>query len=334
MVALAFLAELIIVLSLTLAAVSKLLRLKETTEQFVQLGSPKALALPAVAIVSGLELIVSWAILFPTTRVPALYSSLVMLVLYTMLLGFYSFGERDVSCACFGNFADSNVGPKTILRNFIFMACSLLALVFGSYDSIAYSLERLESGTWSVAVILSSVVLSIVAIIISLLSMRTIGLLRKELGLSDQEPDEQSLVAHLVGKQIPKTPLQTRSGDSRTVERIRTDDKPLLLLLTSPNCRHCDQLKRELKDLRAYSSSNLQIVEVIDTGASSMDHLRLPDKNLDILIDPSGKFGTLLNIPGTPVGLLVLSSENTIHQASLGPARTVELAQMVLADPD
>ncbi len=93
----------------------------------MEFGVPPTLARPGSVIVSISEIVAGLALLTASTAVAGAYAALILLSVFTILVGFALARGRRADCNCFGQISAGSVGPGSIARNTILMAlCALV----------------------------------------------------------------------------------------------------------------------------------------------------------------------------------------------------------------
>ena len=118
------LAAVVVGVAFVVAGASKLAAFDGWRRQAADLGAPAFVVMPLPVV----ELAVGAALIVGLAKPIAALLAVVLLAAFTTLLGIrIAQGERP-SCACFGAWSASPIGPKHLVRNGVLLALAVVAL--------------------------------------------------------------------------------------------------------------------------------------------------------------------------------------------------------------
>lgn len=282
-----------------LAASAKLRHTDRARAGLISFGVPAAWALPALAVLVLVEVLIVASLAYPPTRLVGAGIALGALTIFTLAITWQLLRGRRPSCACFGALSQGTISWKTVGRNLglIALAGGLIALPTVS----TMPLPRLVI-PWPV---LGSAVWIGVSITWLLLLTRQNGRLLgriQQLEHTAQRVDTMmspppTPVGPLqVGDPVP--PLGLSDAHGRPFDPRSLRGSPGLMLFLDATCGHCRPL---LAYLRAHQPLHSTVV-VISADAALRQEL---PASITLLVDPPLTSVALFGARGTPAAVLL-----------------------------
>ena len=326
------LARIVLAVVFLVAGIGKLLDLKGSKSAMLGFGLPESLASPAAIALPIVELLA--AILLIPARTAWWGALLAFLLLAAFVAGIaYNMKKgRAPDCHCFGQIHSEPAGPRTLVRNGLLGIVSLLILFYGtdrwsfSHGNAGASLLGWmdELGTWEIiATILFIALIAAVAaigyILVHLLGQNGRVLLR----LDALEAGQQNAAAGLagapaaaaapaappmglpVGEAAPAFKLEGLHGEVLTLDALRSNGLPTMLLFTDPTCGPCNALLPEVGRWQRDHAGKLNIA-VISSGTADANKAKATEHGLsNVLLQQDRAVSTLYKAHGTPAAVLI-----------------------------
>ncbi|GGF51562.1 hypothetical protein GCM10011519_26950 [Marmoricola endophyticus] len=298
------LAPLALAVSLAVAGVAKLRDPVGSAIAFEDLGVPAALsgpravlALPWVEIVLAVGLV---ALPAPWTLVAAVPATLLLVVYVGLVLRVLRAGE-EVSCQCFGGIGDGAVDSRALARNVLLLLAGLLGVVdAASGGSVVGRVPDLGGEGW--AWLVGGVLLALLAALV--------------VGSSRATAEERAGIPYLT--------VHTEDGESTSLPELASL-RPVLLVLLSTSCSHCERVSAQVADWPAM----LPEVAVHVVGAGADADPRWPA----VLRDPEEQIARVLGM-GRPSAVLLGADALVAGGPVTGAGDVLRLASDVRARLD
>lgn len=151
-----------VALIMLLSGAAKLRSREDVGAVFTRLKVPRALAAPWLArAFPWLELLLGLALLLPFPALRPLVGAAAVALFTAFLVLVVRAKDDGVSCGCFGEASAAPISRWTIVRNVLFLALAVLALVEGivsflTHDAVAWvPLTAFGSGAWAWALLVA-----------------------------------------------------------------------------------------------------------------------------------------------------------------------------------
>ncbi len=325
------LARIVLAVIFLVAGIGKLLDLKGSRGAMLGFGLPESLAAPAAVALPIAELVIA-ALLLPV-RTAWWGALLAFLLLAAFVAGIaYNMKKgRAPDCHCFGQIHSEPAGSRTLVRNGLFGAIALFILLFGtdrwsfSHGNAGVSLLGWmgDLGTWEIiATILIIALIAAVAamayILVHLLGQNGRVLLR----LDAIEAAQQNAGAGTapvpaatgpsapapglpVGEMAPSFKLEGLHGEVLTLDAIRSNGLPTMLLFTDPTCGPCNALLPEVGRWQRDNAGKLNIA-VVSGGSAEENRAKAAEHGIsNVLLQENRAVSSQYKAHGTPSAVLI-----------------------------
>ena len=251
-----------------LAGLAKLVSRTGTRRALREFGVPEhllgagAVALPAVElVVAGLLVPAS------TARIGAALGALLLLTFSVAIGQGLKHGKRP-NCNCFGRLTTSPASGRTLARNLVLCAASLLIVVAGPGSSVG-NLVTIEAMVIAGAVLIVILVSLQVWLLYQLFHQNRRLLERVRLVESsianapDADPGRTELSE---GMAAPSFELPALDGGHLGLARLLATRRPLVLVFVEPDCGACEPVIIDLADLAAERAGEVRVA-VLSRGS-------------------------------------------------------------------
>lgn len=306
------LARIIIGLVFGLAGVTKVRDLKRSRTAMVDFGVPAFLAAPFGVSLPFLEIAIACLVIPASTAHLGAWAALSLLIMFVLGIGINLARGKRPDCHCFGQLHSAPVGPSTLVRNSA-LAClaglilsqpSDAGLSFSTALAITYGRHPVASG-FGVAVIVAIAAQS--WLLFHLFRQNGRLLLRME-ALESATGSMPTLAAHAqsglrIGSPAPPFTLPLARGGSGSLDKLREERKPIVLVFSDANCEPCRALIPDLTRWQREHSGKLTFA-VITRGASK-EKIASQYEFKHIFVQQDREVATLYHAAGTPSAVLV-----------------------------
>jgi uncharacterized membrane protein YphA (DoxX/SURF4 family)/thiol-disulfide isomerase/thioredoxin len=310
---------------LAIAGIGKLLDTASAKKVMKDFGVPSALAAPAYLALSLLEIVLAVLLLFTSTSwVGAIGALILMLVFIGGMLWQMSRGHAP-DCHCFGQLHSEPVSRKSVFRNVIFAAVSLVLVAAGpARQGLGFSDPPIG------AVVPGLAVLALMAVCANFLFLRQISQRQAEIlrrldlleafggrGVERQQAGNphDSLP---IGALFPDFDLPAVSGGRETLGSILSSGRPTLFFFIDPNCEPCDALLPEFEKWQADLAHKLGMVFVSRGGADENVAKFRPAISAPILLQKDRELGERVYARWTPSAILMTADGRIGSHLALG----------------
>jgi hypothetical protein len=252
------------------SGVAKLLDRAGTREAVVGFGVPSGL----VALVAGglapAELVTAALLLLPGTRPYGLVLAALLLLAFTAAVVLALRAGRRPDCHCFGRIGGADVSGRTVVRNLVLLAITVLGLVGVS------SVDDLAGGRAFGAVVTGFALAAAV--------------LTAEGLAGAQARKRQAAAAEATFEQVTRTPAPrfeaaTLDGGRTSLDELLTPGLPLLLVTLSPGCGPCKLLRPSVATWARIFRDRLTLA-VLATGGAEANRASYADApHLTVIVD-------------------------------------------------
>jgi len=346
MEALLLVARLILAAVFLVSGIAKLFDLSGSQAAMRSFGVPEPLTksggvlLPIVEIVIAVLLIpvvsAKWGALF----------ALVLLVVFIAGIGYNLSRGRKFDCHCFGQLTSSEIGPSTLIRNVVLAALAAFVVIPGfTTDNVGVSIGNafagLDAFQWIILAI--GLVLVVAMATVSWLLVHLLGqngrllvrLDRIESALEDadisfdldddedDEDDEEDEEEGLpYGSTAPAFSLSGLYGETMTLDALRAQEKPVLLIFSDSTCGPCNAM---MGDVGKWQRDHIDKITTVVVTRGSIEDNRSKKKqhNLThVLMQKDSEVADAYLTNGTPTAVLV-KPDGTIGSGAAGGASDI-----------
>jgi methylamine dehydrogenase accessory protein MauD len=240
----------------------------------------------------------------------------VLLLLFLAGIGLSLARGRRPDCRCFGQLHSEPVGRSTLARNGVLAAVAgFLAWQAGDEPGPSLVGWLAELSAIQVAGLgVGALVLGLLAVgtwlLLHLLRQHGRLLLRIEaletgLGGAMSGPGPAPRQGLSIGAVAPAFALPDLDGKEVTLDALRAEDRPILLLFTDSNCNPCTALTPEIGRWRRDHADQLTI-PVVSRGSPEENRDKAAEHDLElILLQRDYEVATAYHAHGTPSAVLV-----------------------------
>jgi peroxiredoxin len=305
-----------------LAGVSKLGDRDGVRQAVVGFGVPTALV-GAVAV--GLpitEITLAVALLPAVSAGWAAVAAIGLLLVFVIAIGVALARGRQVNCRCFGQVSSSPLSGATMARNLL-LAVAAGAVLWGAATGHNPSLLTVAAALTAVQWLLAVVVLVLLAAL-AVLGWFVLNLTRQQGQLLLRLDEMESLIGQ-VGHRgggpaevavAPDFALSALTGGTVTLQALRSEKRPVLLVFTDHGCAPCRALMPRIAEWQRTHRDALTIA-IITTGDLAANIARAREFGVRrVLLQKDNEITDRYLINGTPSAVLV-SADGRI---AAGPA--------------
>ena len=277
----------------------KLWDLPGTRQALSDFGVPDALTLRGAKSFPMLEILVGLGLFFDATYRPAALGAIVLSTLFILGIANLLRQGRTPPCHCFGAIQSAPVGIRTLIRAFFLLALSILCFCIPDSCLTPDAPSRIISS--AIALLIGSVA-------------SNVALWNKL-----QERNQHKRLD--AGQRLPALKLL----DDKWLNDKLEPGLPNLLILTTPECKVCQQIKDNLERWVKTVAGDLRMLEL----SALAPHSDPPQPTNNKCYFRDTEMGLLAR--GTPSAILVDSHGVILAPPALGPEQTEALLRVALA---
>jgi len=313
------------------AGIGKLLDLKGSRSAMLGFGLPESLASPASVALPIVELIAAALLLPVRTAWWGALLSFLLLAAFVVGIAYNMKKGRAPDCHCFGQIHSEPAGPRTLVRNGFFGAVALFILLFGtdrwsfSHGNAGYSLLGWMGDLSSWEIIATIVIIALIAavagigyVLVHLLGQNGRVLLRLDALEASQQQGAAGLAAQPavaaaaatapglpVGDPAPGFKLEGIYGEVLTLDAMRSNGLPTMLLFTDPACGPCNALLPEIGRWQRDNAGKLNIA-LISSGTADENKAKAAEHGIsNVLLQENRAVSNQYKAHGTPSAVLI-----------------------------
>lgn len=325
------LARIILAVVFLVAGIGKLLDLKGSKSAMLGFGLPESLARPAAIALPIVELITAVLLIPKSTAWWGAILAFLLLAAFVAGIAYNMSKGRAPDCHCFGQIHSEPAGPRTLIRNGLLGAVALFIILFGtdrwsfSHGNAGASLLGWmgDLSTWEIIATLVGILLILAVAAIGYILVHLLGqngrvLLRLDaletaqengaLGLAAAPPPavQAAPAAGLpVGTVAPTFKLEGLHGEVLTLDAVRSNGLPTMLLFTDPTCGPCNALLPEVGRWQRDNAGKLNIA-VITSGTADENKAKSAEHGIsNVLLQQNRSVSNEYKAHGTPSAVLI-----------------------------
>jgi peroxiredoxin len=320
-------ARLVLALVFLVAGLAKLADRAGTRRGVEDFGVPPRLVSPAALLLPLSELAVAVALMPTATAWWGAVGALVLLLVFVAAIGVNLARGRRPDCHCFGQVYSRPVGPMTLARNGALAAVAAF-VVWQGFDSPGRSavawlgdMSAAEAAALTGAVVGLTLLAALVGLLLNLMRQHGRLLVRIEaleqslaadgMPIAPQEASPAPQPGLPVGSPAPPFTLQGLHGETLTLDALRAPGKPVLLLLTDPNCGPCNVLLPDIGRWQREHAGELTVA-VISRGSVDANRAKSSEHGLaNVLLQQDREVAEAYQEEGTP-SAVVVQADGTI----------------------
>jgi methylamine dehydrogenase accessory protein MauD len=313
-------ARLLLTAVFAVAGLAKLADRAGTRQAIKDFGLPAALAAPLALVLPPAELAVAVALIPAASAWWGAAGALALLALFTAGIAVNLARRRTPDCHCFGQLHSAPIGRQTLVRNAALAAVAGIVVWQGRTDAGPSAVGWLGGLTAMelAGLIGALLVLGLLALegwfLVQLLGQNGRLLVRLEAleqlvagaGAANPPPTPAAPAAGLpVHSQAPFFRLADLDGESVTLDALRAEGRPLLLLFTDPDCGPCNALLPEIG--RWQREIATATVVVVSRGAADANRTKAAEHGVTrLLLQENWEVAAAYRVAGTPSAVVVL----------------------------
>jgi thiol-disulfide isomerase/thioredoxin/uncharacterized membrane protein YphA (DoxX/SURF4 family) len=271
-------------------------------------GVPDAIARPASIALPLAELAAAGLLLFASTAVAGAWLAAGLLAAFIAGIGRSMARGEAPDCHCFGQIHSAPAGPRTLARNAVLAAVALVIAIAGPGPSTFDWIGELD-GTQLALVVTTSVLL----VLIAALARFTFALLKQN-GRILQRLDELEAGKAAVPVRAPSFVLPDLRGTRVSLDALRDEGRPVLLLFTDPDCGPCSALMPEIGEWQRTYASQLTIA-LVSRGSTAANRAKAEEHGIErVLLQEDREVALAFDCPATPTGIVV-GADGTLASA-------------------
>jgi methylamine dehydrogenase accessory protein MauD len=345
--------RLALALVFAVAGVTKLVDLRGSRQAMVGFGLPESLAQPAGLLLPLIELAVALALIPGRTAWIAALAAAALLVVFLGGMTVNLLQGRTPDCHCFGQLHSEPIGMGSIARNGALLTVAGFVGVAGYANAGDSAVAWLGSltGSEQIGLAISLAGLALIALqwwlLVNLFQQNGRLLVRLdavEAAVAAGIPAAPAAAAPAppppapahglpVGTPAPAFSLSGLYGETMTLDALKAQGNPTLLVFTSPSCGPCAGLMPEVARWQREARDKLTVA-LVARGTPDENRAKAAEHGLiNVLLQDENEVADAYRSPGTPSAVLI-APDGTIAQAmavGMEPVRT--LAAGVVGSP-
>jgi peroxiredoxin/uncharacterized membrane protein YphA (DoxX/SURF4 family) len=328
---------------LALAGLAKFADLKGSEKAFRDFGVPASMAMLGSVLLSAAEIVLALMLLSTYWSWYAAIGALALLVLFVGQMIYQVARGNSPDCHCFGQVHSEPVGVKSIVRNVVFAAMTLLLVLRGA-DRQGTSLSTLPNETMMQLVFGVAVAGLLAAVILHLKRMteqqaavikrlEVMELVAREGGAIEREDVVHPQEGLPIGAMFPDFKIPDVAGTDVTLGGLmrRKDRTPVLFFFVSPTCSPCRALVPELEEWKSELDGKVRTVLV--SSGTPIENLSKfgSDLNSVMLLQKNRELADAAKAQWTPTAVLVDANGRVASHTAAGDRGIRELVEKVKA---
>ena len=311
-------ARLVLAIVFLVAGFGKLADLPGSQQAMRDFGVPAVLSRPFGVLLPLAELAVAIALIPTIWAWWGALGALALLLIFVAGIGYNLARGRAPDCHCFGQIHSAPAGWPTLIRNLILAAIAGFAIWHPASSNAGADL-----GTWfgslavaqRVEVIVGVIIMAILAleswVLFHTMSQQGRLLLRletleKQLASGGIVPQSSDTGIGLpVGTQAPAFSLAGLHGETLTLNALRANDKPVVLVFSDPGCGPCTALMPEVGRWQRDYAGKLTLA-VVSRGTPEENRAKSAEHGItQVLLQKDREVAESYQAYGTPSAVLV-----------------------------
>lgn len=297
------------------AAVAKLVDRPGSHRSLGQFGVPEAVV-PAVAIaLPAAELAIAVALLFQATATGAAVAAAALLTVFVVAISYNLARGRQPDCHCFGQLHSEPVGWSVLARNSGLVAVAVIIATTGWANPGPDVTVWLSSLSAFEAFTLFGGAAGLATLIAQSRALRTLGrqqhlVLERLAALAsgpaaDHTPGGSRVAGKSMGSRAPDFALPGVDGQIVTLDQLRSEGLPVVLVFSDPDCGPCDALLPQIADWQRIESHAF-VMAVVSRGTAESNRPKRDAHNLrHVLIQTDREVADSYGVWGTPSAVMV-----------------------------
>lgn len=346
-------ARLLLALVFLIAGLGKLTDRIGSRQAITDFGLPSALASPLGTLLPLVEIAIAILLIPKGTAFWAAIAATALLALFIIAIAVNLARGNKPDCHCFGQVASGPIGWSTVARNVVLVAVAGLILSQGPDHpglSAIHWFERItptERIGLAIVVVGFALLLGQWGFLMNLLrqngrllervetienALQTLHNAVKEGGtqvepLPEPEAAPQPVFGLPVGTPAPSFVLAGLYGETMTLESLRAQGQPVLLVFTDPGCGPCGELLPDIGRWQREETARLNVA-LISRGDVQANRAKTTEHGVrNVLLQQDQEVAQSYQYPGTPSALVVNPDGTIGTPTEPGPERIRALVQ-------
>ncbi|CAM3876829.1 MauE/DoxX family redox-associated membrane protein [Smaragdicoccus niigatensis] len=306
-------ARLLLAVVFAVAGSAKLVNPEAVATAVREFGVPRVLVRPVARALPVIELALAISLVVAATALWAGIASIVLLALFTSAMAISLARGRRPDCRCFGQVQSSPIGARSVIRN-VFLAGVAGFVVWSTAQYGALGIGEWLSRLTAIQLVVGGCVTGFVALesvqVWFLLNLaREQGRLHLRLDALDQaaasNTPERAGAGPAIGSAAPEFELPGLFGETLTLQSLRAEGRPVLLVFSDPHCGPCAQLMPAIAQWQDEHTDALTIAIVSRGDPTENRNKAAADGVRRVLIQHDNEVADRFSVSGTPTGVLV-----------------------------
>jgi peroxiredoxin/uncharacterized membrane protein YphA (DoxX/SURF4 family) len=318
----------ILALVFAVAGIAKLADLDGSRQAMRGFGLPAAFAAPFGTLLPLAEILIAAALLPAATTWLGALAALVLLLAFVVGISLNLARGRQPNCHCFGQLHSAPVSWRTLARNGLLVLIAAFVVWQGRDSPGASIVSAPES--FIIAGIAAAQVWYMLRLNHRLL--RRVEALEASLSGHDVSHHKQSAAGLPIGTPAPDFQLPNLDGTLVSLQSLRANGQPLVLLFTDPTCDSCVELLPDVAFWQDEYGDDLTLV-IISRGTSDVNRAKSDEHGLrNVLLQQGREISRLYDCNGTPAAVLIRADGTIGSPLAMGADDVADLVEDTLAE--
>ncbi|HEV7698864.1 MAG TPA: MauE/DoxX family redox-associated membrane protein [Pyrinomonadaceae bacterium] len=324
-----------------LAAIAKFYDPAGTEKALVGFGVPSSLARPLRSLLPAVEFIVAALLVFTSTSWYAAIGAAALLTVFTIAMLVQMVKGNAPDCHCFGQVHSEPIGVTSVVRNLVFLAVAAF-LVMQGRASQGLSLNNSTQDTLLIVIGSGVLVLLTFALMhLQSISARQTDLLRRidvmELLARDGGGVEREEAGSphdglSIGAMAPDFEAADLDEVRTTLDDLRSEGLPMLLVFVSPNCTPCKALVPEFEKWLDELSGKVAI-SFVSSGDPDDNRTKFGETVAARMVLQKGhEIGELFQTRWTPTAVFIDGNGRIASHANAGDTAIRDLVDSIRSE--
>jgi peroxiredoxin/uncharacterized membrane protein YphA (DoxX/SURF4 family) len=318
----------ILALVFAVAGIAKLADLDGSRKAVRGFGLPAQVAAPLGTLLPLAEILIAAALLPADTAWLGALAALVLLLAFVVGISVNLAQGRQPDCHCFGQLYSAPVSWQTLARNGLLALIAAFVVWQGRANPGVSILSAPESFIFAgIAAAQAWYMLRL-----NHRLLRRVEALEAALSGHDVSHHKKSAAGLPIGTPAPDFQLPDLDGTPVSLQSLRANGLPLVLLFTDPTCDSCVELMPDVAFWQEEYADDLTLV-IISRGAPEVNRAKRDEHGLrSVLLQQGREISRLYDCNGTP-GAVLIRADGTIGSLlAMGAEDVADLVEDTLAE--
>ncbi|MCC7023669.1 MAG: redoxin domain-containing protein [Thermomicrobiales bacterium] len=322
-------------LVLLVSGVAKLFDLSGSRAALRSFGVPEPLTAPGSVLVPLVEIALAILLVPAATASWGALGALVLFAIYIAGMSYHLARGERFNCHCFGQLTTSEIGASTIVRNVVLGVIAAFVAYQGFSHGRAGSVTGMGAYEWlalALAIVALAALAAIGWLLVHVLGQNGRLLVRIErienaLDLEEEEDETP------VGAPAPAFTLSGLSGETMTLDALRAEGKPVLLVFSDTACAPCNSLMPDIGTWQRELGGRLRVA-LISRGSVEENRRKKSEHGLtQVLIQRDREVADAYEVSATPSAIVVQANATIGSRMAVGPDAIRGLVQQTIGEP-